>query len=218
VPGPTGAIGANPVTLQGYGLTPSLLSVSPVNYTTQAPGAVTHNETWEITATQRRRGRLTNLTAGFAATWNQAKGAQINPNSCINLAPGCWADTSTWQAKVNGTLELPWSVHLSPAVRLQSGKNYANTFSTSALNYSGSVTINEDLPNANRTPTIAVYDLRSERVFKVLGKRATAFVDLYNIFNTNAVQSETTVFGGSYLRPLDITSPRIFRFGAKFDW
>ena len=218
VPGTNGVIGATPATLTGFGLDPSLLTVTPVNFTTQAPSALTHNETWEITATQRRRGRLTNLTAGFAATWVQSRGALNNPNSCINLTADCFADTSTWQAKLNGTLEMPWSLHFSPAVRIQSGKNFADTFSTGALNYSGAVTINADAPNANRTPTVAVIDLRSERVFKVFGRRATGFVDLYNIGNTNAVQSETTVYGASYLRPTNITAPRIMRFGAKFDW
>ena len=218
VPGTNGVIGANPVILQGFGLDPAVLAISPVNYSTQAPDAVGHNETWEITATQRRRGRLSSLTAGYSATWFQARGAQINPNSCINLAPGCWSNTSTWQAKINAAVELPWALHFSPAARIQSGKNFADTFSTGSLNYSGSVTINADAPNTNRTPTVAVFDLRSERVFRVMGKRASVFFDLYNITNTNAVQSETTVYGGSYLRPANITAPRIARFGVKFDW
>lgn len=45
-----------------------------------------------------------------------------------------------------------------------------------------------------------------------------AFFDVYNLFNTNAAQALTTSSGGSWLRPIAITRPRILRIGGRMDW
>lgn len=44
------------------------------------------------------------------------------------------------------------------------------------------------------------------------------FLDVYNLFNTNAAQTLTTSAGGSWLRPTAITGPRVLRIGARVDW
>jgi hypothetical protein len=44
------------------------------------------------------------------------------------------------------------------------------------------------------------------------------FVDVYNLFNTNAVQTLTTTSGPAFLRPTVITGPRIARIGARLEW
>jgi len=63
-----------------------------------------------------------------------------------------------------------------------------------------------------------VFDLRTEKAFRMGAGRVTGFFDIYNIFNTNAEQALTTASGASWLRPIAITPPRIARVGVKLAW
>jgi hypothetical protein len=100
--------------------------------------------------------------------------------------------------------------------RHQSGVPFGRTFVT-ALNY-GNATILAEPFNAERTPNINIFDIRSEKVFRFGTTRVTAFFDVYNIFNTNAEQDLTKSSGSSFLRPVAITPPRVARIGGKFQW
>ena len=56
-----------------------------------------------------------------------------------------------------------------------------------------------------------------------MGRRVSGFADLFNIFNVNAfnvnaVEALVQASGGSFMRPLTIVAPRIFRVGEKFEW
>ena len=44
------------------------------------------------------------------------------------------------------------------------------------------------------------------------------FLDVYNMFNTNAVQDMTVSYGANFLRPSLISGPRIARFGVRFEF
>jgi hypothetical protein len=70
---------------------------------------------------------------------------------------------------------------------------------------------------AERTPTEALFDIRTEKQFQMKERfLATAFFDLYNIFNSNAVQAVTAASGSSFLTPSNITPPRTVRVGFRF--
>ena len=73
---------------------------------------------------------------------------------------------------------------------------------------------------ARVTPdNIILADTRVEKVFKVAkGKTISAFVDGYNLTNTNAAQNINWSSGATFLLPSTIIPPRLFRFGTKFDW
>ena len=43
------------------------------------------------------------------------------------------------------------------------------------------------------------------------------FFDVYNVFNTNTVQTLTTSSGAAWLRPTAITGPRILKIGTRLD-
>jgi len=219
-PGPDGRIGSGDdgAVLTAHNLTAAALAAPIVNLTTTLPGGNSDYYTWEISMTKRRSGRWS-LLASFTETWSQeaalGAGADFTPNALINSVGGRNRFT-TWQAKANGTVALPWAVLLVPVVRHQSGTPFARTF-VQPLNY-GSATIKAEPLDANRTPDLTLVDLRSEKGFRVQRARVTGFVDVYNLFNTNAVQSLTTVSGSSWLRPTAITGPRILRVGARVDW
>ncbi len=219
-PGPDGRLGTvdDGGTLTARNLAPEFVGVAPVNLTTNLPAGDSEYYTWEITATKRQSERWS-LLASFTETWNHeaalGTGNDFTPNALIN-SEGSQDRFRTWQAKVNGTISVPWGVRLVPVFRHQSGTPFARTF-VQALNY-GNATIKAEPITANRTPNISLVDLRTEKAFRVSALRVMGFFDVYNIFNSNAEQTLTTSSGAFWLRPTAITGPRVLRIGARLDW
>ncbi len=155
-PGPDGRLGSadDGGTVTAYELTAASLSASPVNLTTSLPDSNSEYYTWEITATKRQRAGWS-LLASFTNTWSQeaalGTGNDFTPNTLINTTRG-HDRFSTWQAKLNGTMNLRWGFLVVPVVRHQSGTPFARTF-VQTLNY-GSATIKAEPIAANRTPDI----------------------------------------------------------------
>ena len=124
-PGPDGRLGSadDGATVTAYNLTAESLSAPPVNLTTNLPDSNSEYYTWEITATKRQSGRWS-LLASFTETWNHeaalGTGNDFTPNALIN-STDCQDRFTTWQAKVNGTMSLPWGFlrrpGLAPPVR-----------------------------------------------------------------------------------------------------
>ena len=106
---------------------------------------------------------------------------------------------------------------MTPIVRHQSGTAFARTF-TAALNYSSAVTIKAENFGDERTPNLTLFDIRTEKVFNVTGRKVSAFFDVYNIFNANEPQTLTTTSGSAWLFPSAITPPRVARVGIKLAW
>ena len=221
-PGPDGKVGTGDdgKTYTVYNLSPAYLSLSPINETTNIAGTNSNYYTWEITAVKRDAGGRWSLQASYAKTWNDqtnlGTGSSFTPNQLINTQSGLNVFTN-WQAKVNGTVRLKWGILLTPVVRSQSGIPFGRTFVVST-NY-GSATILGETFGKERTGNIALFDLRSEKQFRIRERFiATGFFDLYNIFNTNTDQSVTTSSGSAFLRPSSVTPPRIARVGVKFQF
>jgi len=67
-----------------------------------------------------------------------------------------------------------------------------------------------------RQDDITLFDLRAEKVFSLpRNLKVSGFLDLFNLFNTNAEQNTSFNSGTSFLRPLNIIPPRIMRIGAR---
>ena len=135
------------------------------------------------------------------------------------------ADYYNWQIKVNSTIRLPLRFNLTPVLRLQSGIPFARYFSTAGINAPAglepTLTVNGNILaepfGAERTPTEVLLDIRTEKQFKIKERFwATAFFDIYNIFNSNADQAVTAASGSSFLTPSNITPPRTVRVGFRF--
>lgn len=229
-PGPDGRVGT-----ADDGAVMRLLDLPPEfsgrtrNEVANVPNSDSNFLTWEITATKRHSNRWS-LHATYAHTWHEDQasgyfgqsvrnnGLPVTPNDLINTSQdGRWEFTS-WQAKINATIEAPWDVKVTPTVRHQSGQSFGRTFSVSLPVY-GSVRVLAEPIDSRRMDNITVVDLRLEKVFRVMSQRSVSgFIDLYNMFNSNAEQNIVWGSGGTFLRPLNIIPPRIVRFGAKFDW
>ena len=162
-PGPDGLVGSadDGATVTAYDLTAASVSAPPVNLTTNLPDSNSDYYTWEITATKRHTGRWS-LLASFTHTWNYeaalGTGNDFTPNALINSTDH-HDRFRTWQAKVNGTMNLPLGFRVVPVLRHQSGTPFARTF-VQTFNY-GSATLKAEAIAANRTPNITLFDLRT---------------------------------------------------------
>ncbi len=219
-PGPDGQLGSadDSGTVTAYELTATSLSASPLNLTTNLPDSNSEYYTWEITAT-KRQDTAWSLLASFTQTWSHeaalGTGNDFTPNRLINSTRQ-QDRFKTWQAKVNGTINLRGGFLVVPVVRHQSGTPFARTF-VQTLNH-GSATIKAEPIAANRTPDITLVDVRTEKTFRIKAVRVIGFFDVYNMFNSNAAQTLTTTSGGSWLRRTAITAPRVLRIGARLQW
>ena len=105
---------------------------------------------------------------------------------------------------------------ISPVYRFQAGQNFGRTI-VASLNY-GNIRIPAEPLNARRQDDVSLLDLRIERLTKLRRTRVSPFVDVYNLTNANPIQNTSWSSGSSFLRPLAIVPPRVWRVGAKFDW
>ena len=80
-------------------------------------------------------------------------------------------------------------------------------------------TINVEPVNARRHDNITVLDVRVDRGFTLgHGMRVRGLFDLFNITNSNAVETRTITTGTAFLRPTAVLAPRTARVGARFQW
>jgi hypothetical protein len=219
-PGPDGRLNNadDGSVLTAYQLDPQSVIASPVNFTTNPAHSDSEYYTWELTAAKRLRTAWS-LLASVTHTWSReaalGAGNDFTPNALIN-ATGFQDRFRTWQAKVNGTIQLPVDILLVPVVRHQSGTPYARTL-VAMLNF-GNAVIKTEPVAANRTANITLVDLRTQKTFRVSRVAITGLFDLYNVFNSNADQMLTTASGAAWRRPTVITGPRVARIGARVEW
>ncbi|HTM03089.1 MAG TPA: carboxypeptidase regulatory-like domain-containing protein [Vicinamibacterales bacterium] len=66
------------------------------------------------------------------------------------------------------------------------------------------------------------FDMKFAKNIRFSGKRAQIGVDMYNIFNSDAIQSYNNTYSvtgtNNWLQPLTLMSPRYFRFQVQFDF
>jgi hypothetical protein len=216
--------------IPGFNLNPANLAMPVVNILHNTPG-VDDFYTLEFSANRRSIGKWS-LAGSYAYRWNRdnangyfgqnlrVRQDVANPNDSINTDNGRYNFTN-WSAKAHGTYEAPWSVRITPALRLQAGQPYGRTISAAAangINY-GSQRILIERISARRQDNIILADVRVEKVFKVVkGQTISLFADGYNLTNANPASNITWSSGSTFLLPVTIIAPRLARFGAKFDW
>ncbi|MGD9905041.1 MAG: TonB-dependent receptor [Vicinamibacterales bacterium] len=231
-PGPDGTLGTGDdgADIPGFNLDPANLALPVRNLTTNLPGKGQYH-TLEVQATKRQSGRWS-LSAAFAKRWNrdhdtayfgQNLRSVTTPstmNDFINTDGGQFHFTM-WTAKINGSIEAPWGVRITPALRFQQGQPYGRTFlagAASGINYGTQRILTEPL-GTRRMDNITLLDVRLEKFINFQSSRRIGlFVDAYNLTNTDAAQNITWNSGSAFERPISIVGPSIMRFGVKFDF
>ena len=186
------------------------------------PEILAIDRAFDATLTKRFSDRWS-VQTNFIYNWDRDRGLVQNPNQeRFNDRT-----ITTWAWKANGTWLGPYELEITPAVRHQSGDPLARVVSVSlrvgTLSYQG------EAPDAYREDNIWIFDTKFSKRFG-LGAHRTArvFVDAFNLFNSNAAQTQdstvgrrtTTVDGATvnyqrFLRPTSILAPRILRFGIR---
>lgn len=172
------------------------------------------------------------MLASYAYGHTRAKAdAFANPNQLINSEGPVFFDRPH-TFKLSGAYILPRQIELGLNFRTQSGVQLTRT-ATFALNQ-GTVTVNVDPRGSTKLDMLTTLDARLARTFKIGGARQIeVIVDGYNLANANTVwdartlstvsnfrpagdPAATPVAKATYLSPLSILGPRIFRIGAAF--
>jgi len=211
-----------------YNLSPEALALPIVNTYTNIDGAESEYTTFELTGTKRMSHGWSAMLS-FSKTWSAAQNNTffgtgfrqnalvVSPADLINTEADGQIKYTDWSLKLNGTWNGPWDLKISPMLRFQAGQNWGRTFQAT-MNY-GTVRIAAEPLDTNRQRDIAVTDIRVEKQFGLgSGIKVGPFLDVYNIFNTNAEQNITWASGSSFLRPTAIVPPRVGRIGAKVTW
>jgi hypothetical protein len=170
-------------------------------------------KTVEVTLNRRYSNKWSaQVGGGFSWLNDFPNGYPQNPNQ-----PGA-EDRTTWNLKLTGSYDAPFGIRLSPVVRHQSGPNFARTLAIIApAGLIATGTAYADAANANRLDNITVFDVRAEKTINMGQRiRVRGFLDVFNITNSHASESNTQSTGLSYLKPGNILAPVTARLGFRF--
>ncbi len=212
VDGVTGTSDDNILTL--YAVPSALASQFPVNSLVMNLDNESRYKTVEASMSKRLSNRWS-MQAGGSHTWSHEFFQVNNPNATE------FADTTRWDFKLSGTYEALWGIRISPLIRHQAGANFARTISVgaAAATAAGGIfsgTIDAEARDGRRHDNITVFDVRVDKSFTLgRGVRIRGLFDLFNITNSNAVETRTITTGTSFLRPTAILSPRTARLGVR---
>ena len=226
IPNPNGTITAGGPTLQAWNLAESNRLAPVVNLLHNTPGK---DDFYNLElAANRRMSHGWSLNASYSYRWNRdnangyfgqnlrVRQDVANPNDAINTDDGEYV-FGLWTAKINGSYDAKWGLRFTPAFRLQQGQPYARTFQAT-MNYGAQRFLAEPF-GSRQQDNIFLVDTRVEKAFKIgKGRTVAGFIDGYNLTNTNAAQNINWGSGATFLQPTTIVPPRLWRFGAKFDW
>ena len=228
-PGPDGLAGTadDGPAIAAWNLAPQYVGLPVRNVLMNVPDARTNFYTWEVTAT-RRLNRGWSAVASLSHTTSYAQAnvlfdtnfrqnqLPVTPNDLINTSASGQEKSTDVAAKLTASWEAPLGLKVSPVYRFQAGQNFGRTI-VASLNY-GNVRVPAEPLDARRQDNVSLIDLRVERATRIRSARLSPFVDVYNLTNTNPIQNTSWSSGSSFLRPLAIVPPRVWRVGAKFDW
>ena len=138
------------------------------------------------------------------------------------------------QFKLNGVYPLPWGIGASavlqnmPGIPVMANFNAPNALIAPSLGRNlaacptatGPCTATASValipPQTMFEDRLTQLDLRFSKAFQTGRGRVRALFDVYNVFNASTVLSVNNTYGPTWLRPLTLLAPRLFKFGAEF--
>jgi outer membrane receptor for Fe3+-dicitrate len=179
-----------------------------------------HGVEFQVSTRMTRGTLFAGLTIG-ANRGDQDSGDLNNPNLRINNYGAVGFD-ATYQLRGGFSYMLPAEVQLSGSIREQSGLPETRTFPVTTAQVPGLTQVTQNVqlvPRGEyRFPWVNIVDLRVTRVFRSGNTRVEPIVDLYNIFNNNAVTNAVQTVGPSLGRPSAIVMGRLLRLGARVNF
>jgi hypothetical protein len=164
---------------------------------------------------------------GFGYTWtaefqDQYRGNTVSPGA--GDAPNTPNDTSyheftTFGFNAFSSLEGPWGLRFSPVLRFTQGSPWGRTVTVNSTAPLFSGTILVEPLGTRRMDDIVLLDLKTEKSIPLGGsRRLNAFIDLFNMFNSNAADTISFATGSTFGDPTNIIGPFTARIGARLEW
>jgi hypothetical protein len=157
------------------------------------------------------------LTIG-ANRGDQDSGDLNNPNLRINNYGAVGFD-APYQIRGGFSYTLPRSILMSGSIREQSGLPETRTYPVTTVQVPGLTQVTQNVQVAPRGeyrfPWVNIVDLRVTKTFRSGGFRFDPIVDVFNIFNNNAVTNAVQTVGPSLGRPSAIVMGRLLRVGGR---
>jgi len=141
-----------------------------------------------------------------------------NPNFRINNAGAIGFD-STYQIRGGFSYRLPAEFQLSGSIREATGLPQQRIFVVTTTTVPGLTQVTQNVQAVERGvyryPWQNLVDLRIMKAFTYGSTRFEPSVDIFNVFNNNAVTSAVMTVGSSLGRPSSIVMGRLFRIGGR---
>jgi len=152
---------------------------------------------------------------------DQDSGDLNNPNLLINNRGAIGFD-SPYQIRGGFSYTMPAAIQFSGSIRESSGLPQTRTYTVTTSVVPGLTQVNQTVQVAERGefryPWINLLDLRVAKAFRFGDTRLEPTVDLYNVFNNNAVTNAVTTIGPSLGRPSAIVMGRLLRLGGRISF
>jgi hypothetical protein len=125
-----------------------------------------------------------------------------------------------WLVKMNGRVQLPWSVNLAANYLGRQGFPFPQTIqSPNRANGAGQIHVHIAPLGENRYDNLHTVDMRIDRTFQFGGVSVVPAMDLFNLTNTNTVQAMNKNQAATNANQVSgILPPRIARFGVAVRW
>ncbi|MGH9203822.1 MAG: hypothetical protein ACRD2A_21555, partial [Vicinamibacterales bacterium] len=127
---------------------------------------------------------------------------------------------SRWVAKLSGLYQLPWDVSVGGTLNARQGFPFIpNVLSPSRTGALGTIHVMVEPYAAHRYDSLVLVDLKAEKRFNLGRFNVTGSVDVFNAMNTNTVLNRVTTQNSAIANQVvEITGPRVVRFGARFSF
>jgi carboxypeptidase family protein len=167
--------------------------------------------------------RFSDFTVFGGLTIGRSQGDQEsndfnNPNVHINNAGAIGFD-APYQFRGGFSYTLPRDILFSGSIREQSGLPQTRTYPVTTTQVPGLTQVTQNVQVAERGefrfPWVNLVDLRVAKVFRFGARRFEPTIDVFNVFNNNAVTAAVQTVGSSLGRPSAIVMGRLVRIGGR---
>ena len=152
---------------------------------------------------------------------DQDAGDMNNPNVRINNKGDIGFD-SPYQIRAGFSYTMPADVRLSGSLRSASGLPQQRNYVVTSAVVPGLTQVNQTVQVAERGEYryawVNLLDLRVAKSFQTGGMRIEPTLDLFNVFNNNAVTNAVQTLGPSLGRPSSIVMGRLLRLGGRISF
>ena len=156
-------------------------------------------------------------------------GSYISRNDREIFPEGAYGLDAKQLVRLVTSYRMPWDIVTGAAYRYTSG---LNSFSSNAFGASpmARVVLARDTTTQTqyqirveengdyRQDGVNILDLRASKLFRIKNFRIEGMLDVFNVFNANNVLAAGTITASNYDLPTNILTPRVMRFGVRFEF